>query len=141
MVVLPTPLPSDESSAKDGYYFPRSSYVETLNIIEACMFRGHDMPRARILFDGLRQAAAADVDGIAKVDISLYNQFIITYFDLATSRDEAERRRELVTNAWLVWDNLAEDGVQPDYMTYASMLMLSARLVRFRLGSYHRIYS
>ncbi|KAF8317989.1 hypothetical protein DL93DRAFT_2055181, partial [Clavulina sp. PMI_390] len=55
MVVLPTPLPSDEKSAQDSYYFPRSSHVEMLNIIDACMFRGHDMPRARVLFDSLRE--------------------------------------------------------------------------------------
>lgn len=130
MVVLPTPLPSDESSAQDSSYFPRSGYVETLNIIDACMFRGHDMPRARTLFDGLRRAAANDAEGIGKVDVAVYNQFIVTYFDLATTRDESDNREALVASAWEIWENLANDGVEPDYATYASLLLLSARYVR-----------
>ena len=94
------------------------------------MFRGHDMPRARTLFDGLRRAAANDTEGMGKVDVAVYNQFIVTFFDLATPCDEADNRRALVASAWELWENLAEDGVDPDYTTYASLLLLSARYVR-----------
>lgn len=137
MVVLPTPLPGDESSAQDSYYFPRSGYVETLNIIDACMFRGHDMPRARMLFDGLRRAAANDAEGIGKVDVAVYNQFIVTYFDLATSCDEVNNRKALVTSAWEIWGNLVDDGVDPDYTTYASLLLLYTRYAVFFSGNAH----
>lgn len=76
------------------------------------MFRGHDMPRAHSLFDGLRKAAADDPDGVASVEVALYNQFIVTYFDLATAKEEVAARKDLVKKAWQVWGNLVEDGVQ-----------------------------
>lgn len=87
------------------------------------------MPRAHNLFDGLRKSAAEDPDGVANVDVGLYNQFIVTYFDLATASEEVEKRQNSVSKAWQVWNNLVEDGVQPDQMTYASLLLLSARYV------------
>jgi hypothetical protein len=141
MVVLPTPLPGDESSAQDSYYFPRSGYVETLNIIDACMFRGHDMPRARMLYDGLRRAVANDTEDMRKVDVAVYNQFIVTYFDLATSRDESNNRNALVASAWEIWENLVDDGVEADYTTYASLLLLSARYASLFSESAHMLTS
>lgn len=127
MVVLPTPLPADTSSVEDSFYFPKSNYQETLNIIDACMFRGHDMPRARTLLDGLR----AQVDGrsVGNVDVSVYNQFIVTYLDLASLREEASNRETWVRSAWEMWDLMLDDGVEPDYTTYAAMLLLCARYV------------
>lgn len=83
------------------------------------------MERARNLLDGLRNSV--DDKTVGKLDISVYNQFIVTYFDLATSPEEPQSRKDRVKSAWDVWENVLEDGVQPDLTTYGSILLLIAR--------------
>ena len=125
MVMLPTPLPEDEHAPMDQFYFPRTSAQETLNIIEACMFRGHDMPRARKLLDSMRSDAAENRS--VPVEVSLYNQFIVTYFDLASATEDNTTRENLVKEAWSVYRCIQEDGVDPDYTTYAAVLLILSK--------------
>jgi hypothetical protein len=89
------------------------------------MFRGHDMPRARKLLDGMR-SDARDQIGVP-VEASIYNQFIVAYFDLAIAAEDAYKRQSYVQEAWAIFDNMQTDLVAPDLNAFANILLILTR--------------
>lgn len=120
--VLPTPLPVGEQGAVEHQrYFPDSSVMARVAIIDACLADFYDIPRAQSLFAELRR----DRKATKFMDVRIFNRFIHTYFLLAedtkTSPRETEKYR---VRAWELYKSMVanEEQVVPNPHTSALML-------------------
>ncbi|EGO20170.1 hypothetical protein SERLADRAFT_477530, partial [Serpula lacrymans var. lacrymans S7.9] len=53
--MLPMPLPDDKSSALNDFYFTDSPTRDQLAVMDACLHNLYDVPRARQVFERLRE--------------------------------------------------------------------------------------
>jgi len=122
LTVLPTPLPiGEQGAAEHQRYFPDSSAMAQVAILEACLSNFRDIPRAQTLFDELRRERKAT----NFIDVRVFNRFLDAYFTLAenpeTSPKEAEKYR---MHAWELYKSMVEnkETVSPNPHTIALML-------------------
>ena len=118
--ILPTPLPTDQSSHLNDLYFTDSHTQDLLAVIDACLYNLYDIPRAKQIFERLRKSSKAE----AVLDIRLYNSLLEAFIAMATSKDLSNKLVWL-EDAWILFDSM-ETGMEvaaPNATTYALMLV------------------
>lgn len=117
--LLPTPLPSDQSSPLNDLYFTSSATQDSLAIIDACLRNNHDIPRAKQVFDTLRTSPKAEVH----LETRVYNSFLEAFRVMATTKDPRSRLVWL-DDAWSLFDSMemGTESAAPNANTYAIML-------------------
>ncbi|OSD03827.1 DNA/RNA polymerase [Trametes coccinea BRFM310] len=117
--ILPTPVPED-STDETRLLFTDSTSQDLVAVMEACLHNLHDVPRAKQIFEGLRQSGRGD----KLIDARLYNHFISAYIEMATSKDSAHRAVWL-EDAWALYNDMEQsrEHIQPNANTYALMLI------------------
>ena len=124
--MLPTPLPNDRSSALNDFYFPDSPTQDLVAVIDACLHNLYNVPRAKLIFEKMRQ----DKPGEPLLDARVYNSFLEAYIEMATTK--AQNSRDYwIQNAWDLF-SIMEQGkerVAPTAGTYATMLTAWLRYV------------
>ena len=117
--ILPTPLPSDQSSQLNDLYFTDSPTQDLLAVIDACLHNFYDVPRAKQIFERLRKSSKAE----AVLNTHLYNSLLEAFIGMATSK-EPKNRFIWLEDAWILFDSM-ETGMEvaaPNATTYALML-------------------
>lgn len=126
--ILPTPLPSDRTSATNSYYFIDTPTQDQLSVIDACLHNLVDVPRAQQVFERLRQTKPGD----PSLETRLYNLVLQSYINMASTK-EVENRVYWLEEAWYLF-NAMESGkerAQPNHGTYALMVLALLRYVTY----------
>lgn len=122
LTVLPTPLPVSEQDATEHQrYFPDSSVMALMAIVDACLTNFHDIPRAQSLFADLR----TDRKAANFMDVRIFNRFLHAYFSQAESPDTSSREAEKYRmQAWELYKSMVanEERAVPNPHTSALML-------------------
>lgn len=116
--LLPTPLPADRSSRLNDFYFTDSSTQDALSIIDACLHNTYDVPRAKAVFNHLREGRAGD----PILHTPLFNAFLHAFLSMAEK--DADNREEWLRDSWALYESMEqkEQHVNPNAGTYAIML-------------------
>ena len=117
--LLPTPLPSNQSSYLNDLHFTDSPTQDSLAVIDACIHNLYDIPRAKQIFETLRKSPKAEV----VLNIPLYNSLLEAFISMAAINDPSNRLVWL-EDAWTLFDSM-ETGMEtvvPNATTYAIML-------------------
>jgi DNA-directed RNA polymerase len=124
--LIPTPLPDDRTTELQEMYFPSSPVGDLVAVMDACLHRLHDVPRAKELFDGLRHERPSH----PILETRLYNAFIGAYIAMATTKDKDDYVLWM-EEAWEIFDTMESGNVPcpPDSATYALMLIALIRRV------------
>ncbi|KAI5119282.1 hypothetical protein M0805_008061 [Coniferiporia weirii] len=122
--LLPTPLPDDTSSALNSYYFSDSPTQDSLAVIDACLHGCYDVPRAKYVFNQLREKR----QGESILQPRLYNHFFETYLEMALEKD-VEEKTQWLEEAWSLFKAMesGEEKTAPIASTYAVMLKIWIR--------------
>jgi DNA-directed RNA polymerase len=125
--ILPTPLPEDQTSNLNDFYFTDSPTQDLLAVIDACIHNLYDVPRAKQVFERLRKSTKAD----AMLDVRLYNSFLEAFIGMATQKDP-ENKILWLEDAWTLFDAMeaGKEIAPPNATTYALMLTAWIRFVR-----------
>jgi DNA-directed RNA polymerase, mitochondrial len=125
--ILPPPLPEDQTSSLNDFYFTDSPTQDSLAVIDACLHNLYDVPRAKQVFERLRKSGKGD----ATVDVRLYNSFLEAFISMATHKD-TENRVLWLEDAWTLFDAMesGKNVPQPDANTYSAMLVAWLRFVQ-----------
>ncbi|KAG6812715.1 hypothetical protein H0H92_001076 [Tricholoma furcatifolium] len=115
--ILPAPLPSDRSSHTNDIYYADSATRDLLSVMDACLHNLYDVPRARSIFDRLR-----DRPNNPSLSTSIYNAFLEAYVAMATSKGPAYVFVDYALELYRVLENESE-YFAPDSSTYAIMLL------------------
>jgi DNA-directed RNA polymerase len=118
--ILPTPLPTDRSSDINDFWYTDSPTQDLLAVMDACLHNMYDVPRAKSIFDRMREKI-----GNPALEPRVYNAFLEAYLNLATAKD-VENKEYWVETAWDLY-NVMESGrekIEPTASTYATMLLL-----------------
>lgn len=117
--MLPTPLPDDKSSALNDFYFPDSPTQDSLAIMDACLHNLYDVPRAKQVFENMREKRPGD----PLLDTRVYNSFLEAYVNMASTK-EKENSAYWIQNAWELFDIMerGQERVVPTSGTYAILL-------------------
>jgi len=126
LTILPTPLPvGEQGAAEHQRYFPDSSFVALVAIVDACLSNFHDIPRAQSLFAELRD----DRKAVNFMDVRVFNRFLHAYFTLAenpnTGYKDAEKHR---IQAWGLYKSMVENKERVEPNPHTSALMLRGLL-------------
>lgn len=118
--ILPTPLPDDQSSALNDFYFTDSPTQDQLSVMDACLHGLYDVPRAKHIFERLLDSGK----GEALLDARVYNSLLAAYLDMASSKETRDGSAWL-EEAWALYDAMESerDKVRPTANTYALMLL------------------
>ncbi|EEB94258.1 hypothetical protein MPER_06951, partial [Moniliophthora perniciosa FA553] len=111
---LPTPKP-DTAHTPPSVWFADTATQDLLAVMDACLHNLYDVPRAKSIFDRLRQQS-----NNAVLEHRIYNAFIEAYVNMATSQADENKEYWLET-AWELY-NLMEtekDRIAPTPATYA----------------------
>ena len=117
--IIPAPLPSDRSSDANGIWFTDSATQDLLGVMDACLHNLYDVPRAKSIFERMREKTGNPV-----LETRIYNAFLEAYINMAASRDNPQRHYWL-ENAWDLFDVLesGSEKHEPNPRTYAIMLL------------------
>lgn len=117
--ILPTPLPSDRASEENSLWYTDSQTQDLLAVTEACLHNLYDVPRAKSIFDRLRNKP-----GNPNLTTHVYNAFLEAYINTATTRDIDDREFwiENASELYLSMESGEEQAV-PNAGTYALMLI------------------
>lgn len=117
--MLPTPLPDDKSSAVNDFYFPDSPTQDLLAIMDACLHNLYDVPRAKQVFENMREKSRGDPILSARV----YNSFLEAYVNMASTK-ETLNKTYWIKNAWNLFDLMerGQENVSPTAGSYAILL-------------------
>jgi len=121
--ILPTPLPTDSSSELNDYWYTDSVTQDLVAVMDACLHNLYDVPRAKTIFEFLRQKP-----GNPLLSTRVYNAFLEAYINMAADR---EPKRVWLEFAWELYHAM-ESGTErfvPDASTYALMLLAYHRSV------------
>lgn len=126
--ILPAPLPNDRSSDQNEHWYTDSRTQELLGVMDACLHNLYDVPRAKHIFEGIREKI-----GNPALDTRVYNAFLEAFVDSAVKDDS--NRKYWVQNTWELYDVLenGREKHEPDENTYAIMLLAWYRLVLYHL--------
>lgn len=116
--ILPAPLPSDRSSDANSVWFTDSATQDLLGVMDACLHGLYDVPRAKTIFERMREKL-----GNPALEIKVYNAFLEAYIDMAGSHEKD--RVYWIENAWELYDILesGREKHEPNASTYAIMLI------------------
>ena len=119
--MLPTPLPDDASSELNDFYFTDTPTQDSIAVIDACLHNLSDVPRAREVFQLLRQKRK----GEPILSERVYNSMISAYIDMATTKDTT-RKNYWVEDACTLFEDMenGKEYVQPNAGTFALMLLI-----------------
>lgn len=122
--ILPTPLPADAADETHQHLFTDSPTQDRIAVMDACLHDLHDVPRAKEIFERLRESMRGD----QLLDVRLYNHFLQAFFDMAT-RKESNNHAHWLEEAWILYNEMeaGREGVQPTANTYAIMLRMWLR--------------
>ncbi|KAI9061872.1 DNA/RNA polymerase [Trametes sanguinea] len=117
--ILPAPAPED-SRDETRLLFSDTTSQDLVAVMEACLRNLHDVPRAKQIFEGLRQNGR----GEKILDARVYNHLISAYIEMATVKDQAHRSMWL-EDAWSLYNDMehGREHIQPNANTYALMLI------------------
>ncbi|GLB44584.1 putative DNA-dependent RNA polymerase catalyzes the transcription of DNA into RNA using the four ribonucleoside triphosphates as substrates [Lyophyllum shimeji] len=115
--ILPAPLPSDRSSPLNDIFYPDTTTQDLLSVMDACLHNLYDVPRARGIFERLREKIGNPV-----LSTHVYNAFLEAYVAVATTKGPVDVFLEY---AWELYNILESEKEQfaPDATTYAIMLL------------------
>lgn len=116
--LVPTPLPDDRTSRLNDFYFTDSSTQDALSIIDACLHNTYDVPRAKVVFNQLRDTRSGD----PILHTPLYNAFLHAF--LAMAEKDTEKKETWLRESWALYERMEsnEEHVKPNAGTYAIML-------------------
>ncbi|TFY82948.1 hypothetical protein EWM64_g1061 [Hericium alpestre] len=122
--IVPTPLPDDRSSKENDMYFTDTATQDLLSVMDACLQGLYDVPRAKTIFDDLRERKKGDPN----LSVRLYNQFLQAYIEMASTKD-IKKRALWIEDAWTLFEVLesGEEKVHPTAMSYALALVMWSR--------------
>lgn len=122
--ILPTPLPADAADETHQHLFTDSPTQDRIAVMDACLHDLHDVPRAKEIFELLRESMRGD----QLLDVRLYNHFLQAFSDMAT-RKESNNHAHWLEEAWILYNEMeaGREGVQPTANTYAIMLRMWLR--------------
>ncbi|KAI0340467.1 DNA/RNA polymerase [Trametopsis cervina] len=122
--VLPTPLPENERSTLNDMYFPETPMQDQVSIIDACLYNGYDVPRAKEIFERIREEERMS----AQLTPRLYDAVLSGYIHMAVK--DTQRSDNWVEDALSLYDVMetGQEKVQPSPNTYANMLLLWMRV-------------
>ena len=121
--ILPTPLPTDSSSELNDYWYTDSATQDLIAVMDACLHNLYDVPRAKTIFESLRQKP-----GNPLLSTRVYNAFLEAYINMAAGR---QLKRVWLEFAWELY-HVMESGTEqfvPNASTYALMLLAYHRSV------------
>ena len=122
--ILPTPLPTDQTSDLNDLYFTDSPTQDLLAVINACLHNLYDIPRAKQIFERLRKTSKAE----ALLSSGLYNSLLEAFIAMATTKG-ADHRLAWLEDVCALFDSM-EAGTEvaaPNATTYALMLAVWLR--------------
>jgi hypothetical protein len=122
--ILPPPLPLGNHSELNNVLYTDSPTRDRISIMDACLHNGHDVPRAKEIFDNLRASGAKQI-----IHSRLYLAFVEAYLDMAFQ--QPEQRSLWVEDAWTLLDSLfsGNENVSVNSGTYALALVAWLRCV------------
>jgi len=122
--VLPPPLPDDRHSELNDIYYTDSSMRDLMAIMDACLHNCYDVPRAKAIFDNLRDKRSQQI-----LHPRLYSAFVEAYLEMALK--EPDRKSLWVEDAWLLLDSLfsGQEKVAVTTGVYALALIAWLRFV------------
>ena len=117
--IIPAPLPSDRSSDTNTIWFTDSATQDLLGVMDACLHNLYDLPRAKSIFERMREKIGNPV-----LETRIYNAFLEAYIDMAALNAQS-RRRYWLESAWDLYDVLesGSEKHEPNSRTYAIMLL------------------
>ena len=117
--ILPTPLPADQSSQLNDLYFTDSPTQDLLAVINACLHNLYDVPRAKQIFERLRNSSKVD----AVLNTRLCNSMLEAFIAMATSKGSSNKLGWL-EEALILFDSMetGTEAAAPNATTYALML-------------------
>ncbi|KAG6906515.1 hypothetical protein DXG01_013542 [Tephrocybe rancida] len=121
--ILPSPLPSDRSSATHDIFYTDSNTQDLLSVMDACLHNLYDVPRARSIFDRLRERPGNPV-----LSVPIYNAFLEAYVNMAGSKGPAYVFIDYACELYRVLEKESE-YFSPDSSSYAIMLLAYHRQV------------
>jgi DNA-directed RNA polymerase len=122
LTILSTPLPegtsSNGSAIPDSDVFHDTHTQDKVAVIDACMHAQADVPRAKAIFDKLRDDRPTD----PQLGVGLYNKMIHGYVKMAEK--EQANRVYWVDEAWSLYSFMQENPqvVKPTAGIYSVML-------------------
>jgi DNA-directed RNA polymerase len=120
LTILPTPIPFG-SDTVDGYdqWYKDSKSQDMAGIIDACLHDLYDVPRAKKVFDHLRENAGSSILGSR-----LYNSVLNGY--LGMSLKDPMEKNYWAEEAWKLYSIIEskKSEVHPTVKTYSIMLAL-----------------
>jgi DNA-directed RNA polymerase len=133
--MLPTPLPDDKSSPLNDFHFPDSPTQDLVAVIDACLHNLYDVPRAKLIFEKMRE----DKPGEPLLDVRVYNSILEAYIGMATTKAKADGSY-WAQNAWTLFAVMEQgkEKVIPNASTYATMLIAWIRYVGRKKNSSFR---
>ncbi|TFK81972.1 DNA/RNA polymerase [Polyporus arcularius HHB13444] len=117
--ILPAPLPDDVATPATDYFFADSPTQDAVAIMDACLHGLQDVPRAKEMFERLRETRQGD----PILESRVYNLMLEAYLEMATNREEINRANWL-EDAWQLYNDMehGRDSAHPTANTYAIML-------------------
>lgn len=118
--ILPTPLPDDTSSELNDFYFTDSPTQDQVAVIDACLHNLYDVPRARAIFNRLRNEKPGD----PILSVRLHNSLLNAYIAMAVTKESA-RASYWMEAATTLYEDMEgrRSKVPPNANTYANMLV------------------
>ncbi|PCH42894.1 hypothetical protein WOLCODRAFT_33416, partial [Wolfiporia cocos MD-104 SS10] len=116
--ILPTPLPSDQSGTLNDFYFTDSPTQDLLSVMDACLHNLYDVPRAKGIFERLRQSEKGDII----LDTRVYNSLLYAYLAMvASSQDLPAQAGIWLEDFWQLFGEVESQpgNVRPTANTYA----------------------
>ena len=125
--MLPTPRPSDSRSNSNSYWLIDSPTQDLLAVMDACLHNLYDVPRAKGIFERMRQKT-----GNPALETRIYNAFLEAYLGMASSPQRTDQKY-WIENLWSLYDAMesGRESITPSASTYALMLLAWHRYVPF----------
>jgi DNA-directed RNA polymerase len=117
--VLPPPPPLDAPASVETWYTDTLTQ-ESMSIMDACLHNLYDVPRAKIIFEQLRQNETKSL-----LETGVYNAFIEAYYGMAFQKDR-ENSGQWLDNIHDLYQILESEveNTAPNKVTYGLMLRI-----------------
>ncbi|KAI0776637.1 DNA/RNA polymerase [Trametes elegans] len=118
--VLPTPMPADlVRSGQEQPLLTDTPTQDLVAVMDACLQHLHDVPRAKEIFERLRDSNRGEL----LMDSRVYNHFLEAYLEMALTKDQ-HNSSNWVEDAWILYNEMenGNERVHPTPNTYALML-------------------
>ncbi|KAH9919050.1 DNA/RNA polymerase [Fomitopsis serialis] len=116
--ILPTPPLNATAKDLRTILFTDTPTQDLIAVVGACLHNLYDVPRAKSIFDDLRNS-----DKSSLLDVRMYNSMLDAYLEMARAKDATDPEM-WIDEAWALY-GVVEDGsaqIQPTANTYAYML-------------------